>query len=248
MQWIVLDMAPASNAITPSNISPRLVAVAPPTMAPSDLAAALAQLDAALNGSAAQKTSSSTTDSATDGTALVAMAGRYVGQINAHIDRAWLRPRTPIGAPIFSCRVRIDQDEAGNVLGVTLESCNGDTRWRRSLVQAIESASPLPAPPDPAVFAATVHMSFQAQAYTPGAPASEYEPARLAEAGLAAPPAQRTQQALKLFRDALQKAHSNEVIKLTITGGADSPGAEGSSVLPVRPLQIPPPDTTAPQR
>lgn len=107
-----------------------------------------------------------------------AMRGRYLGQIHARVDRAWLRPRTTIGAPIFQCEVQIDQDGVGRVLEVTLLACNGRTRWQLSLVHAIEAASPLPAPPDPAVFTHRVVLHFRALAYAPGHSADDYEPVR----------------------------------------------------------------------
>jgi len=121
--------------------------------------------------------------------------GRYVGQINARIDRAWLRPRSPISADRsaakgfpgsangatwddrFVCRVRIAQDSAGKVTEVTLEHCNGSPRWQLSLVHAIESASPLPVPPDPSVFAHVIHMRFEASAVESAASVEQYEPA-----------------------------------------------------------------------
>ncbi|MGH8149874.1 MAG: TonB C-terminal domain-containing protein, partial [Steroidobacteraceae bacterium] len=129
-------------------------------------------------------------------------------------------PRTAIGASRFSCRVRIDQDRAGEVRSVTLERCNGDDRWQRSLVAAIESASPLPQPPDPKVFAPVVHMSFEAGAYRPGLRADQYEPLRVARAALVVPPADAASQALGRFGDALRKARPNEVIRLTLTGSS----------------------------
>ena len=104
------------------------------------------------------------------------LSGLYVGQINARIERAWLRPRTPIGAPTFVCRVRIDQAPTGAVEQVTLEQCNGSDRWQVSLVHAIETASPLPAPPDPSVFARILHLSFRGDAYNEGSPHDLYEP------------------------------------------------------------------------
>jgi len=44
--------------------------------------------------------------------------GRYLGQLQARVERAWLRPRTEIGAPRFSCRARIRQDRQGAVVDV----------------------------------------------------------------------------------------------------------------------------------
>ena len=88
--------------------------------------------------------------------------GLYVGQINARIERAWSLPRESAGAT-FVCSVRVDQEKDGSVESVTLEECNGDTRWQSSLVHAIEAASPLPAPPDDSVFARTIRLRFEAQ-------------------------------------------------------------------------------------
>lgn len=101
---------------------------------------------------------------------------QYVGQINARIDRAWLRPRSPIGDPRFVCQVRIEQDVTGKVTEVALERCNGSPRWQMSLVHAIESASPLPAPTDPSVFAHAIHMSFEGVPAESAVSLEQYEP------------------------------------------------------------------------
>jgi len=103
--------------------------------------------------------------------------GRYMGQINARIERAWLRPRTPIGDALFKCQVAITQDRRGNVTEVTMQDCNGEGRWQQSLVNAIQSASPLPAPPDPEVFSSTLTTQFESTGYVPGRGAEGFEPA-----------------------------------------------------------------------
>lgn len=105
---------------------------------------------------------------------LAALYGRYLGQIHARIDRAWVRPRSAIGAPLFRCQVEVDQGPDGTVGTVTLQRCNGTMRWQQSLVQGITAASPLPAPPNPAVFAEHVILHFEAVAFAPGEPADEY--------------------------------------------------------------------------
>jgi hypothetical protein len=43
---------------------------------------------------------------------------------------------------------------------IEIAQCNGDIRWQTSLVHAIQSASPLPAPPDPKVFSHTLTFEF----------------------------------------------------------------------------------------
>ena len=61
---------------------------------------------------------------------LTVMLGRYVGQIRARIDRAWIRPRAPITSGRFQCRTRIRQGSAGEVLEIELEACNEDPAWQ----------------------------------------------------------------------------------------------------------------------
>ena len=106
------------------------------------------------------------------------LVGRYLGQINARIERAWRRPRTRLDEGLFLCRVRIEQDASGGVKEITLEHCNGDARWQLSLVHAIQLASPLPAPPDPSVFTHVLRMGFRAEPYSAGALPDAYEPIR----------------------------------------------------------------------
>jgi hypothetical protein len=105
-----------------------------------------------------------------------AMLGRYMGQINARIERAWIRPRTSIESGQFTCRARITQAKSGAVLEIELQDCNGDGRWQASLAHAIESASPLPAPPDPDVFSRVVMLDFNASPFSPGADSTGFEP------------------------------------------------------------------------
>ena len=109
--------------------------------------------------------------------ALAVLYGRYLGQIQARIERAWLRPRTAIGADLFRCRVRIDQRRDGAVGDITLQRCNGSWAWQASLVRAIEDASPLSAPANPAAFTPQVVLEFRSTAYAPGAPAGQFAPA-----------------------------------------------------------------------
>lgn len=109
---------------------------------------------------------------------LAALSGRYLGQIYARIDRAWLRPRTAIGAEMFRCEVEIRQRRDGKVETITLQDCNGTPDWQQSLVRGIKMASPLPAPPNPAVFAERVVLHFRAVAHAPRQPADTYESMR----------------------------------------------------------------------
>jgi hypothetical protein len=111
--------------------------------------------------------------------------GIYSGQIQARIERVWRRPRTPVnqdsthpgalGEEAFRCQVRIIQDTMGNVQEVLLPQCNGSAAWQRSLVVAIQQASPLPAPPSPTVFTNALTMTFTGFEYRPGALSDDYE-------------------------------------------------------------------------
>lgn len=102
--------------------------------------------------------------------------GRYMGQITARVERAWTRPRTLIDAPFFACRVRITQDRNGTVQEIELVRCNGNPRWQASLVHAIQSASPLPAPPDADVFTPRFILDLQSATFNLRDPADGFEP------------------------------------------------------------------------
>lgn len=112
-----------------------------------------------------------------DGAERALLFGRYLNQITARIESAWVRPQTtPSGTPLwapnlsgasapkgdkrFECRVQIVQSRAGEVLEVTLLDCDSSSEWQLSLVKAINAASPLPAPPSGAVFARMLVMNF----------------------------------------------------------------------------------------
>ena len=114
-----------------------------------------------------------------DAAAFALLYGRYLGQITARIERAWMRPRNSPGSDTFACRLQVLQDERGQVLGVTVGHCNGDARWRASLVQAVRSASPLPAPPDSHVFRRSVGLAFTSAAFVPGGSTQGFEPEAL---------------------------------------------------------------------
>jgi TonB C terminal len=150
------------------------------------------------------------------------MFGRYMGQIKARIERAWLRPRTPIGASSFACRVQIVQDNAGNVTETTLQYCNGDERWQISLVQAVRSASPLPAPPDPAVFADALTLEFDSGPFLAGNSDEGFESETRATLTIAAATQARAQ--LLEFADQLRSRSGRNAapIELTLHGNGSA--------------------------
>lgn len=102
--------------------------------------------------------------------------GRYLGQVDARIDRAWRRPRTPLSEGRFTCLARIEQDRRGNVLQVELQNCSSNWRWQMSLVHAIQSASPLPAPSDPSLFVPTITIGFSSAPFAADSNSEGFEP------------------------------------------------------------------------
>jgi hypothetical protein len=125
--------------------------------------------------------SRTTAATAVDGVGRAMLFGHYVDQIVARIKRAWVAPRSAPGgtsswgaaaigeardartsesSPLFRCRVQILQSRDGAVLEVTLLECDSSPEWQQSLVNAIDAASPLPAPPSESVFARSLVLSF----------------------------------------------------------------------------------------
>jgi hypothetical protein len=120
-----------------------------------------------------------------DGAELARLFGIYTGQIQARIDRVWLRPRTPINDSdpknredtndSFQCEAQIIQDVRGNVQEIMLPRCNGSLAWQHSLIAAIRHASPLPSPPSTGTFSHSITLSFVGLSYVPGASEDGYE-------------------------------------------------------------------------
>jgi hypothetical protein len=134
-----------------------------------------------------EETQASSTSSDGDADAEKArLFGIYTGQIQARIDRVWRRPRTPVNegaestvptdsADYFQCEAQIVQDSIGTVQEILLPRCNGSAAWQRSLVLAIQQASPLPAPPSAKVFSRSITLDFIGIPYAAGSPEDEYE-------------------------------------------------------------------------
>jgi len=129
-----------------------------------------------------------TATASVDGAGRAALFGRYVSQIDARIERLWVKPQSapygtaPWSAPstgatstartidsagTFRCRVQILQSRSGEVREVTLLDCDSSPKWQQSLVNAIDAASPLPAPPDQSVFARSLVLDFTSTGRAP---------------------------------------------------------------------------------
>jgi colicin import membrane protein len=88
-----------------------------------------------------------------------AEAARWHAQIVAKIQRAWLKPAS--AQPGIECIVSVTQVQGGEVVSVKVISCNGgDAALRESVETAVLRASPLPSPPDPALFERNLELTF----------------------------------------------------------------------------------------
>lgn len=74
----------------------------------------------------------------------------YMAQIRQQIERNWAAVAS--AKADLKCSVRVRQVPGGEVVGVTILTCNGDAAVRRSVVAAIHRSSPLPEPSDPSLF------------------------------------------------------------------------------------------------
>lgn len=83
---------------------------------------------------------------------------QYLNLIIARISSAWNRPAS--AQPGVRCIVHLTQIPGGEVTHVTVEGCNGDEAVRQSVQTAVYRASPLPAPPDPALFDPNITVTF----------------------------------------------------------------------------------------
>jgi colicin import membrane protein len=83
----------------------------------------------------------------------------WEAQIQARIQRAWLKP--PSARSGIDCIVYVTQVPGGEVTKVRLGQCNGDAAVRESIQAAAYRASPLPPPPDPALFQRDLEIQFK---------------------------------------------------------------------------------------
>lgn len=83
----------------------------------------------------------------------------WAAAIQARIQRAWIRPESARAG--LDCTVIVKQVPGGEVTGVRIGGCNGDDVVRQSIEAAVYRASPLPQPPDPALFERTIEVRFK---------------------------------------------------------------------------------------
>ena len=88
-----------------------------------------------------------------------AQANQWYASIVAKIERAWIRP--PSARPGVTCIVAVRQVPGGEVTDVKVNSCSvDDAALRASVADAVFRASPLPLPPDPALFERSLELTF----------------------------------------------------------------------------------------
>jgi colicin import membrane protein len=83
----------------------------------------------------------------------------WAAQIQARIQRAWIRP--PSARSGLDCTLYVTQVPGGEIVNVKLGSCNGDDAVKQSILDAAYRASPLPPPPDPALFERNLELYFR---------------------------------------------------------------------------------------
>jgi colicin import membrane protein len=92
------------------------------------------------------------------GAAFQGLKASYIRAIQAHVEQRWYEP--PGMAPGMSCTVFVMQIPGGEVVGTRFGACNGGAAVRQSIETAVRNASPLPKPPEPALFAREVELIF----------------------------------------------------------------------------------------
>ena len=92
------------------------------------------------------------------GAAFQGLKASYVRAIQAHVEQRWYEP--PGIASGMSCTVIVSQIPGGEVTGMRFGSCNGSPAVRQSIETAVRNSSPLPAPPEPALFSREVQLVF----------------------------------------------------------------------------------------
>jgi colicin import membrane protein len=83
----------------------------------------------------------------------------WQAQITAKISREWQRP--PTARAGIECVLNVTQVPGGEVTSVSIGECNGDQAVRESIERAVYRASPLPPPPDPALFERNLKINFK---------------------------------------------------------------------------------------
>jgi outer membrane biosynthesis protein TonB len=87
------------------------------------------------------------------------LSASYYAMLQARITHSWIKPSS--AGPGIDCRVEVTQVPGGEIVGARVTQCNGDAAVRQSIENAIYRASPLPDPPDPALFHRVFTFEFK---------------------------------------------------------------------------------------
>ena len=87
------------------------------------------------------------------------LSASYYAVLQARITRSWIKP--PSASPGIACRIEVTQVPGGEIVGARVTQCNGDAAVRQSIENAVYRASPLPDPPDPALFHRQFTIEFK---------------------------------------------------------------------------------------
>jgi colicin import membrane protein len=83
----------------------------------------------------------------------------YKQAIKQRVDRNWIRPVSAQDG--YTCEVVVDQIPGGEIVNVRFNTCDGDSVFQRSVRNAVYKSSPLPDPPDPALFERRLNFTFR---------------------------------------------------------------------------------------
>jgi colicin import membrane protein len=83
----------------------------------------------------------------------------YIAKLRNKIQNAWIKP--PSASVGLDCLVEVTQVPGGEVTSARVTQCNGDAAARQSIENAVYRASPLPDPPDPALFERNFVLRFK---------------------------------------------------------------------------------------
>jgi len=122
-------------------------------------AAAKAQAQAQAAASQAELQKSIAAEERLDAARNSGAMSSWAAQIQARIQRAWIRPPSARGG--LDCTLYVTQVPGGEIVNVKLGSCNGDDAVKQSILDAAYRASPLPPPPDPALFERNLELYFR---------------------------------------------------------------------------------------
>jgi colicin import membrane protein len=162
--------SPAPVAVRPAaDTPPKPVVVAQPQPRPAAVVPDTAARDAAAREAAERELQAALAEEVAlvEGDRLAAlrasgMAAQWGAAIRGRVQRAWIRPDTARSG--IDCTVAVTQTPGGVVSAVEVRACNGDEAVRQSIEDAVRRASPLPAPPDPALFEREIILRFKPDA------------------------------------------------------------------------------------